>query len=86
MLADDGVRIDWLLLARTKRVIEEQVNCCYFKVSHVFYQKVFLEEIAALFHPLSFLPMVLSFSETCFVECLFDSLTDSPENGLESLV
>jgi hypothetical protein len=29
---------------------------------------------------------VLSFSETCFGECILDSFTDTPENGLKSLV
>lgn len=86
VLADDGIRIYWLLLARPKRVIEEQVNCCNFKFTHVFKQKVFLEEIAALFHPLGFLPMVLACSETCFLERIFDGFTNAPENGLESLV
>jgi hypothetical protein len=67
-------------------VIEEQVNCCNFMVTNVFEQEVFLEELAALLNPLGYLPVVLSFSETCFGECIFDSFTDTPENGLKSLV
>ena len=86
LLIDDGFSIYRLLLARPKRVIEEQVNCCNFIFTHVFEQEVFLEEFAALFHPLGFLPVVLSFSETCLLECNFDSFSGAPENGLESLV